>query len=72
MFETSQECILDTLEPQHPSKNQICSNFGFFSVFHTPILAIFERPQQWDRLEFLTWISLTQGLETQHYYYDIS
>ena len=41
MFETSQECILDIIKPLQPSKNLICSNFGFFRVFHTPDLAVF-------------------------------
>ena len=38
MFETPQECILDTLEPLQSSKKRICSKFGFFRVFHTPDL----------------------------------
>ena len=40
MFETPQECILDTLEPLQLSKNRNCTKFGFFRVFHTPDLAI--------------------------------
>ena len=40
MFETPQECILDTLEPLQPSKKQICSKFEFFEVSHTPEKAI--------------------------------